>query len=246
MTQTKMTVPLDGRQNPINRAMGLPIPKDEILLGSDQKYVDIYDLSAQNYSPRAFTGMSVVNPSGVSKIYIAMGGDFSENKVLIVSPQQFFTIDNLSYGPGIFDDSSGLRVTKIRAKLEISEGVFASATIDYSGSGNPVDGMTFDINGKIYEFSADMSKDPGNNVLVPISGSGDATWTTFMTKVNASEQAVTATIDTGLDIVTITSNYGGAYGDGLVVADGAVPSGAVVSGNLAGGSGGLNPIFHIW
>lgn len=242
----KMKVPTDGRNNPIQRAMGFPIPLNTIYLGSATKFVDIFDLSLPKYSLRAFTGISIRNPSASSSIILAFGQDFADTPSIIVEPQQYFTFDQLTYGASVFDDSDLVYCTKIRAKLDLAQGVFASATIGYGVSGNPTDQMTVEVNGKIYEFSADASKDPGSHVLVPIGASADLTWTSFRDEINANEQALTASIDTGTDVVTLTSNYGGSSGDGLVIVDGASPTGAVFSGNTAGGSGGVLPTFHIW
>jgi hypothetical protein len=106
--------------------------------------------------------------------------------------------------------------------------------------------MLVDVNGKIYEFSDDNSKDPANDVKVDIGASDDDSWTNFVNAVLANEQAILPSIDTGANVVTLTSRYGGAFGDGLVVADGATPTGAVFSGNTAGGTGGVAAIFNIW
>lgn len=244
----RIALPKDANAVPIQRAMGQPIASAEgFSLGSNVSFVDIFNLENQSFFARAFTGLSIQNPSASNHIILSIGQPFSTYRHVVCPPQQFFVLDNLTFGPGIIDDTTGEKATRVRAKLQdVQEGTFATATINYSGSGQPSDQMTVEVNGLIYEFSDDLSKEPGSSVRVPIGVDADATWTNFVAAIIANEQALTPSIDTGADIVTLTSNYGGAYGDGLVIQDGATPTGATFSGNTAGGTGGAVPIFHIW
>ena len=240
-------IPNDANQRPINRAMGIPIASPlAFRLGSSTKFVDLFDLVSGNLDRRAFTGFSVENP-GAQAVILSFGPEFSENRSVRVGPTSFMSLDNQTFGTIVLDDTTLERVTRVRAKLEASDdGVFSFATIDYSGSGNPADEQTIEINGKIYEFSNDMSKAPSHDYLVEIGASDDDSYNNLLILVNSVEQALTATINTGTDLLTLTSNYGGAYGDGLVVVDGSNPTGAAFSGNTSGGSGGVLPVIHIW
>jgi hypothetical protein len=240
-------LPLDQRQHPIQRAMGNPISSvDGLILGSVE-YADIFNLSQAAQNIRTFIGMSIYNPSSVATINVAMGPEFHVGKNFAVPPTQFITFDYLTYGAQLADETTKLKTTRIRAALDANQGTLSSATIDYSGSGQPTDQQTVQIGSLVYEFSNDASKSPLNNVLVAIGATADDSWTNFRQAVEDNEQGVIPTIDTGLDIVTITNKYGGTYGDGFVVADGASPTGAVFSGNTAGGAGGITGVlFTIW
>jgi hypothetical protein len=229
--------------------MGAPLATPQIpvafALGSTS-FVDVFDLTAPIYAGRSFIGMSVHNPSSGSRIVIGFGKAFNTDQDLVIRPNSTFVLDAMNFGPVTNDQSKGENTTHIRAALDVAQGTPASATIGYGGSGNPTDGMLVNINGKIYEFSDDNSKNPANDVKVDIAASADLTWQNFVNEVLANEQALLPTIDTGADTVTVTSRYGGAFGDGLVVADGATPTGAAFSGNTSGGSGGVPAIINIW
>lgn len=248
MSTPKIIGPVDQRGNPIHRSMGLPIVQKDIKLGNATYYVPIFDLTGDSYKTRVFGGISIENPSASSKIILASNDlllpagmtDFLE-----VGTQQFFTLDNLQFGPGIIDDTSEKRTTVIYAKLDIAQGTPASGTIDYSVSGQPSDENTIEINGIIYEFSDDESKDPNNSQIVAIGASADDTWTNLVNKVNAVDPGCRLSIDTATDIVTVTAVYGGDYGQIINLNDGG--TGATLSGaSLSGGSGGVLPTFHIW
>ena len=107
------------------------------------------------------------------------------------------------------------------------------------------DGQTVDVGGTIYEFSDDESVPDGRR-YVAIGASEDDSWNNFAAAVTSFDQNVRASNNPGANTVTIESNYGGDYGDGYVVADGPTPTGATFSGNLAGGSGGVAVLVHIW
>lgn len=237
--------PIDANGHPWGRAAGLPLCRK---LGLDDVMVDVWDFTKSingaapdKFENRSFIGLSVYNPSETAEIHIAMGDAFENVADIIVPPDGYFTFDNMSFGPAIADNTYGVKVTHIRAKMSAQSGTKASATIEYSG--NPSDGETFEIGDKTYEFSADQSAAPGN-IKIDILGSEDLTWAEAVDVINANDQAVTASIDTGTNTVTITSNYGGAEGNGYVVVDG--DTGATFSGNLSGGTGGESPIFNIW
>lgn len=240
-------IPRDAENAPFNRAMGLPVVSDSIILGSAVKYVDIFDLSS--YGDRCFIGLMIDNPSSTLQIQVAVGDDFSTTKVITCGANKLIALDELSFGYG-FADQDGARSKKFRAKLSGASGTLATGSIDYSGGGTPIqptDGMTVTINGTVYEFSSDTSAKPGRTI-VTIGANADASWTNFKNKVNLTEQAVTLTIDTATDVVTITSNYGGAsaiaYADG---GDSGTVTGATFAGaTTSGGSGGVTPIITIW
>jgi hypothetical protein len=226
--------------------MGMPIfgdgriinqPTKDLYLGSDTEFVHIFDLQAPASKNRMFIGIHVFNPSSTARIEIVGGAadEVGPPHDIVIPPLTFLTFDLMTFGIGARDLSKGIRIDYIRAKLNLAAGVLGSATIDYSGSGQPSDGELVNVNGKVYEFSDDQSKVPANDFRVDIGASADITWT-----------ALDVTIDTGLDIVTLTSNYGGVLGNDIPISDGATPTGAVFSGNTAGGSGGVQPTIHIW
>lgn len=239
-------LPLDKHGHPIQKGMGVPLVTPSSLLLGVNKFVDVIDLSLAKYEERIFHGIMIENLSSSFSMSVSLGESFSTDEDLVIQPSKGYAFDGLLFGPNEKELSKDQLVTKIRARINGTVGTAASATIDYSGSGNPSDGETVNVNGKVYEFSSDASKTPSNDYLVTIGGTADTSWTNFMNQVNAKEQALTVTIDTGTDTVTLTSNYGGAYGDGLVIADGATPTGAIFSGNTAGGSGGVGLICHVW
>lgn len=243
---SKLLLPKDSRNDVINRAMGVPIPSAEGLLLGPDRFATIFDLTVEAMFARVFIGLSIQNPSTSASIILSIAEPFSQQRDIVCPPNQFFTFDNLTFGPGIIDDTTGKRCNAVRAKLSFAQGVDSSATIDYSGSGNPTDGMLIEVDGKVFEFSDDLSKDPVHDALIPLGATADDSWTYACNVINNTIQGVTATIDTGTDIVTISSNYGGAFGDGVVIQDGSVPTGATFSGNTTGGSGGVPAIFHIW
>lgn len=244
MSKITMRLPQDAMGSAIDRAMGTPIVVDDSVLVSDEDFVDIFDLSADNFKNRVFCGMSISNPSSGTNIEIAFG-EFSNVKSIVCGASQFFCLDKMTFGPGVHDESTGTRATKVRAKLSTGQGTPATATIDYTGI-QPADGQKFELNGKIYEFSSDMSKDPlASQYWVRIGVDEDASWTNFINKVNQKEQAVRATIDTGNSEVTITSVAGGNKANAITIAD--VDTGASVSGStLSGATGGVMPVIHIW
>lgn len=242
MSDRKMRLPLDGNGHPINRAMGVPVLVDSIQIGTS-RWVDLMDLSGQG--DRVFTGLAIINPSSVAKLYLSFDDVIgSEIKSIVAQTSGSITLDNLSFGPGIRDDFSGKECQRIRALLSATAGVSGSATINYTGI-TPTDGMLVNIGDLIYEFSSDKSPASGH-IAVDIGASADASWTNFVTVVNANDQASLLTINAGTKIVTVTSNYVGSYSDGYTVADGSVPTGAVFSGNTAGGSGGITPTLMVW
>jgi len=238
-------LPKDSSGNSFNRAMGVPLVSDSTILGSATKYVDIFDIS--QYPGRVFHGIMIENPSGVARVELGFTDAFGTDKSISIGPQALFTFDQQTFGSGFNDKSIAKEVTRIRAKLSLAVGVLATGTIDYSISGQPVNAMTVEINGTVYEFAGDASADPGR-VRVDIGVDADASYTNLINAINAFDQSVTASIDTGLDVVTITSNYGGTMGNAIAINDGGVnPTGATFSGaTLAGGSGGVTPIIHIW
>jgi hypothetical protein len=256
--QKRFRLPQDANSDVIDRAMGMPIladgaiigqPTKRLILGRSDVFVDIFDLTQPPVQTRMFVGIHVANNSAASEIQI-VGGEAGVTSVhgdIIVPTQSFYTFDKMTFGSGARDFTKDVRVNVLRARLSAAAGVDASATIIYTVPGQPADQDTLTIHDKIYEFSNDESKQPGNNVLVAIGGSADATWTNLTNAINANEQAVRASIVVGTDTITIESNYGGTLGNGIVVADGT--TGATFSGNLgsvAVGTGGVQPLIHIW
>lgn len=245
MSDFRIAIPRDANGQSVSRAQGLPLVRDEIWLGSE-KYVDIFNLEGDKFKNRAFIGIAIENPSASNEIWIAMGGPWEDEKDIVVTRSQLLAFDNLTYGPTVADFvHSGLKVTRIRARLANATGTLATGEIVYSA--NPTNGMLVEVGEFEFEFSDDASAAPGR-VRVDIGADADESWTNFVSVVNQTEQAVTASIDTGTDTVLITSNYGGVTGNGFKVKDGSNPTGATfpVGDELSGGEGGVAPIFHIW
>lgn len=242
MSDLRLQQPKDADGKIINRAMGAPIVADNINISQSAKYVDIFNLSS--YAHRVFHGISVFNPSPTFYVQVAIGGEFDTTKNITVPPNCMLAFDNQSFGSALYDETLAKKCTRVRAKIDGNTGILSSATISYAAT-QPLDQDTVIINGTTYEFSSDKSAAPGN-VKVDIGVSADATFTNLVSVVNANDQGVTLTIDTTADIVTVTSNYGGTYGDGTQVAAGVGMAGIVFSGNTTGGAGGVVPVFHIW
>jgi hypothetical protein len=238
--------PIDQRQNPIVRAMGLPIALNQRVLSSATDFAVLYDFSAEKYLTRVFQGLSVENPSPASRIELYAVDNLMDTPRLFldIGPQQFFTVDWLQFGPGVTDDSEDDRVNYILARLDLAQGTRASGTIVYTGV-QPNDEETVNINGLIYEFSSDQSKNTTSDFMVVIGVDAEASWTNFTNKLNLTQRFVTASIDTATDTVTLTANIGGAEGDAITMAD--VDTGAVFSGaTLSGSSGGVGGYYHVW
>lgn len=236
-----VNVPTDAHGNPLDRAMGVPLVQDGYTLQSATKYVDIFDLSA--YPGRSFTGISVKNPHATVNIYLAIGDDFANTKNICIPANSYVTFDDQLFG-----QANGHE--KFRAKLATATGTAASGTLDYDNTAmpvNPSDGQTVTVNGYVYEFSNDgsIANPSGSNIKVDIKATADLTWTEFVAVVNATDQAVTASVNTTSNLVTITSNYGGATGDAMTLVSG-VTNVVASGGTLSGSSGGIVPIFHIW
>lgn len=240
-----MQLPVDATGKHINRAMGVPLLSYQKYLGSAIKAVDLIDLDTDSRQDRVFNGIHVRNPGAGATVYILLTDAFGTDVAIACPPQTNLAFDGQCFGPGVLDETLGKKITKVRGLLSVATGVLASGTIDYSGSGNPADGNQFDVNGVTYEFHNDGSVSSDSVVPVAIGLSADASWTNAIAAINGYDQGVTATINTGTDIVTITSNYGGTTGNAIAIAD--VSTGATFSGaTLAGGSGGVLPIIHIW
>ena len=237
-------IPKDASGVAFDRAMGIPIVKDSIILGSATKWVDIFDISA--YSNRAFIGMMIYNPSATLDLKLALTDAFGTDHCITAKPQQLMVFDDLSFGPGFSDIALAKAVSKIRGILSSASGTLASMTITYAAS--PANGKCVKLNGIVYEFSSDQSVAPGR-IKVNIGVSADDTWTNLVTAVNATDQSLTLTIDTGTNVVTVTSNYGGNSLIPTVDGDegGANTTGETFSGaTTSGGSGGVTPTIHIW
>lgn len=244
---SKADLPKDVSGHPIQRGQGIPIATPNAFrLGSATDYLDVFDLTPSKFQKRSFDGIMIHNPSSGSRIILSLGGASDTDEDIIVRPQSTVTLEGMMFGPLTVDEVKDKRVTHVRAILDVAQGTPASATIDYSGSGQPSDQETVDINGLTYEFSDDQSKDPANDVLVNIGASADDSWTNLVNAIIANDRDITSSIDTGTDIVTLTAIRGGTYGNGLTVADGSNPTGATFSGNLTGGVGGVGAIIHIW
>lgn len=236
--------PLDANGNVIARAMGVPKVAEPTLV-SDTKFVDIFDLSSAAMVNRVFTSIAVRNPSGSSEIEVAFGPSFASTRHIVCGTSQFFVLDSMMFGPSVEDQETGLKTLKVRAKLKsgTAQGTAASATIIYTI--NPTDGHAFEINGTTYEFCEDGSVSDQSFVKIDIKASADLTWTEAVAIINATEQAVTASINTGTDTVTITSVAGGSAAAAITTAD--ISTGATFSGaTLSGQAGGVTPTFHIW
>lgn len=238
--------PVDQRSIPIYRAMGLPILQKSVILGDDTNWAILYDLSASKYRTRVFQGLSIENTSQSSRVILAWVEELMDtpNQMLDVGTQQFLTLDYLAFGPGTIDDSEEKRLKYILGRLDVAQGTQATGTIDYSGSGQPADQETVTINGIIYEFSDDASKQSSSDYIVTIGASADDTWTNFVTQLNLTQRYVVGSINTGTDVVTLTAIEAGTRGDAITMA---TSGSATLSGaTLGGGAGGVTPICHIW
>jgi hypothetical protein len=248
--------PTDDHGNALIRAMGLPIPTDAIPLGGTN-YVDLYDLS--QFGDRVFIGLSIVNPDASNAIYISMGADFcgTANKVISVPKNSQFTFDEQTFGFGITDQESGVRVKKIRALLSATTGTLSAGSFGYGTSGNPTNGMGVTINGRVYGFYTNTNS-PGLNVVpVAIAGTAALTWGNLLTVlnnrtpgaqvngINYGEQAVVAT--NSANTLTLTAAYPGAFGQ-VPIADGGtgVTNTTATVTAMTGGAAGTIPTMHIW
>lgn len=242
--RTELILPVDGEGRKIHRAMSAPLVEYLKMLGSGSTYVDIFDLTVLQLQERVFTGFHVSNPSSTRSIHLSFTEPFGSNISCVIAPQRDFALDQQTFGQSIYDEYNAKRLSMIRAKLDANDGVLASGTIVYSG--NPTDGQKVVIGGNTYEFDSTGSV-LSSSIPVTIQGSANLTWTALVNAINANDQRFTASINTGLTTVTITSNYGGTYGNAFTIADGSPGTGAVFSGpTLSGGAGGVQPIFHIW
>ena len=248
MAGSRMTLPVDSRGQVITGAMGLPIVAQKTLV-DDTNFAEIFDLSLAKYATRVFTGIAIRNLSAASTIELSFGGEDANDISIICGTSEFMVLDDLCFGPAVIDESEGTKVTSVRARLGTTSGTQASGTIDYSGAPDiiPNNEETVEINGLIYEFSNDTSKETTSDVLVAIGVSADATWTNLVNAINANDYDVRASIVTATNIITITAVVGGADGDAITIADGANPTGAAFSGaTLSGSAGGITPVIHIW
>jgi len=242
MDDLRVAIPKDASGNPIDRSMGVPVVEFEVTLGAE-RFVDFMNFETNNkLRDRVFHSIHIYN-SSTSDLHICLGEEFDEDTDIVCPAKTVLSFDDQTFGPGIYEETHQRRVTRLRAKLSAGIGTLASGTIDYSGSGQPTDGQTVEINGTTYEFNSDSLATSGN-IVVTIGADQDATWTNLANKINETDQAIYASIDTGTDTVTIESNYGGTTGNSVVIAD--VDTGATFSGaTLTGGTGGYAPIIHV-
>jgi hypothetical protein len=234
---SKSNIPKDAQGAAFHRAMGVPRCSRTKILGSATKFIDIFDLTGD----RVYTGISIQNPSTTARILIAIGEEFDEEVCIDVPPLGLYAFDNQSFG-GMYDASSGLaRQDKVRAKLDTLVGVLASGTIAYVN--NPSDGQTVVINGRTYEFSSDSSAQSGR-IYVPIGVSANDSFDNLADKIEDNDQALSAAASAGT--LTLTSNLGGTDGNAITMVNGSLVGATFSGGTLAGGSGGVTPIIHIW
>ncbi len=247
MSATDVALPVDAGGNVITGAMGVPIVVNPTLVDATN-WLNVFDLSGATYRTRCFTGIAIRNPSAASTVEIAFSdGVAAITRSIICGTQEFFVLDDLFFGPAALDDTKGYKCKYIKARLGTAQGTAYTATITYTAAGNTLNGKTFNVNGKIYEFSNDGSlADPsGTNILVAMGATADLSWTAAKDAINANDTDVVASINTGTDVITITSVGGGAVADAIVTAD--VDTSAVFSAaTLGGGSGGVAPVIHIW
>lgn len=244
-TRNKMQQAVDQRGHVITRSMGLPIAFDDIYLGLSDRWAILFDFTDAGSQARVFTGISVENPSASSVIQLAQVNALMDTPVqfLSVGVQQFFTLDFLQFGPTITDETEQRVCNYILGKLNVAQGTQASGTLSYAAA-NPADGETVTINGIVYQFCDDLSTSNPSYYKVDIGASADASYTNLVNRINLTQRYVYATIDTGTDIVTLESNWGGTSGNAITLATttSATPSGAT----LSGGTGGVLGSYHVW
>lgn len=242
---TKLVNPIDQRGHLVTRAMGLPIKQDSFYLGSATEFAIVYDLSLAKHISRVFTGISVRNPSPASSVILAAISDIGDTpyEFLKVGTQQYWTLDNLMYGPGITDESEARNTNYILGRLDVAQGTQATGILTYTGQ--PADQEFITLMGADYEFSSDSSKQSGSEYIVAIGATANVTYTNLVTAINLSQRHVKASINTGTGEVTLTANPGGTSGNTITFSESAsnvTASGAV----LSGGAGGVLPDIHIW
>jgi len=228
-------------QNSVPRSMGKPRVTPLGFRIGGTTFVDVFNFNDDTF--RTYVGMSIYNPGSVDLI-VSLGRAFSGYRDIVVPPSQFAAFDNITMGCGARDNITDETLSHVRAALASPSGTPASATIGYAAA-QPSNEELINIGTKVYEFSSDESVN-GDNIYVEIGVDADASYTNLVAAIIGEDQSLTASVDTGTDVVTVTSNYGGTYGNGVVCADGATPTGATFSGNLAGGTGGIAVSVHVW
>lgn len=152
------------------------------------------------------------------------------------------TLENTAVPVVITTSVDTAYVAQAATVVDITETVAYSNNTDIDA---PSDGDTVTINGTVFEFCNDQSTSDPDYVKVDINAADqEVSWQNLVTAINNNEQAVTASIDTTTNIITITANYGGTSGNGIQVESDV--TGVVVSGNTASGANGILPTFHIW
>ncbi len=254
----KINMPTDTHGNPINRAQGVPICVDDALAGVSGYWAPVIDLRDPQYASRVFVGLSVENPSATIKIKVAMAtlnpdGSLLETlQVANVDVSSKYVFDQLLFGPGV-NDINGRRISMILIKPASDTGTADFDSFTYATADIPPAGSTIIMgpsgNQRTFRFVEVLGSGlAANEFEVLIGASADATWTAFVAACNLKEPRVTASINTGSNTVTITSNMGGNYWNAsYLLANGSVSPGAVyAAGLLDGGSGGIAVVAHVW
>lgn len=254
----RFLLPQDANNDPVDRAMGFPIvatgdvigqPSKTFALGRSDNYYLMYDLTTALLRDRQFVGIHLFNRAAAIDLHVVATDNLVSTPAkpdIIVPALTFHTFDKMTFGTGAYDLTKKVGVKYLLARLSGASGSFSTATIDYSGSGQPADGETVVVGTKTFEFSTDLHPTPGN-IEVQIGATADDSWNNFATVVTANVQEVRVSNNPGADLVTVEANYPGLMGSDIVVADGS--TGAVFSGNTGSvvvGAGGVEPIIHIW
>jgi hypothetical protein len=257
---SKFEAPNDAKGLPWLRAMGHPLLWDGKgkNLGVTNNWVTLFDLSA--YGDRIFTGIELYNPSSTISIYVAFEpAAGSESKILIVETQSSLSIDEITFGPGFMDPVTGKIAKLIRAIAGSSSGTAASGTITYTTK--PTDGNQVSINGTnnyIFVSALDGRASAaatyfnlGTGVVqVLIGATKDTAYTNLVAAIIANDLTLTASVNTGTGVVTVTCLFSGTGGNSDVFADGTSATGSTFSGSgtLASGSntGAILVDAHIW
>lgn len=251
---SKVKLPTDANGIPMHKAMGKPLLFDGggsgYNLGVANQWVTLLDIS--NYGKRVFVGISCYNPSGTVPVYLDMVQAVgSESSAIKVNPNQDQSFDELTFGPGTQDESTGNSTKLIRAMVKTAVGLPAKGTATYTT--NPSAGSYLTIGSTKYELVSALGAIPPSGTAYSELGSTlAATLTSLAAAINASDSNVTATATS--TVLTVQFNFCGTGPNAYVFADGTTATGGTFTGSgTLGGSGaaqvgtaGVAFDLHIW